>query len=71
MAFLVDEEFQGKGLATFLANLLIKIAQDRGIKKLTASVLAQNQKMLSVFEKLTVTPEKHYEGETIELEFYL
>lgn len=71
MAFLVDEEFQGKGLATFLANFLIKIAKDRGIKKLTASVLAQNQKMLTVFEKLTVTPEKHYDGDTIELEFLL
>ncbi len=29
------------------------------------------QKMLSVFEKLTVKPEKHYDGDTIELEFLL
>lgn len=69
MAFLVDEEFQGKGLATFLANYLIKIARERGIKKLVASVLSQNQKMLTVFEKLTVKPEKHYESDTVELEF--
>ncbi len=71
MAFLVDEEFQGKGLATFLANYLIKIAKERGIKKLCASVLAENQKMLSVFEKLAVKPEKHYESGTVELEFFL
>ncbi|HPS85132.1 MAG TPA: GNAT family N-acetyltransferase [Spirochaetota bacterium] len=71
MAFVVDEEFQGKGLATFLANFLIKIAKERGIKKLTASVLSQNQKMLSVFEKLSVAPEKHYDGDTVELEFNL
>lgn len=71
MAFLVDEEFQGKGLATFLANYLIKIAKERGIKKLVASVLAQNRKMLAVFEKLAIQPEKHYDGETVELEFYL
>ncbi len=71
MAFLVDEEFQGKGLATFLANFLIKIAKERGIKKLCASVLSQNRKMLAVFEKLSVKPEKHYDGETVELEFFL
>jgi len=71
MAFLVDEEFQGKGLATFLANFLIKIAKDRGIKKLTASVLSENQKMLKVFEKLSIMPEKHYDGDTVELEFVL
>jgi len=71
MAFLVDEEFQGKGLATFLANFLIKIAKERGIKKLVASVLSENQKMLTVFEKLTVKPEKHFDGDTVELEFML
>lgn len=71
MAFLVDEEFQGKGLATFLANYLVKIAKERGIKKLCASVLTENRKMLSVFEKLTVKAEKHYDGDTIELEFFL
>lgn len=71
MAFLVDEEFQGKGLATFLADFLIKIAKERGIKKLCASVLSQNRKMLAVFEKLSIKPEKHYDGETVELNFTL
>jgi RimJ/RimL family protein N-acetyltransferase len=71
MAFLVDEEFQGKGLATFLGNFLIKIATERGIKKLVASVLTENQKMLNVFEKLSVKPEKHFDGGTVELEFLL
>ena len=71
MAYLVDEEYQGKGISTFMAEYLIKIAKDKGIKKLTASVLSQNQKMLTVFEKLSVKPKKHFEGETIELEFKL
>ena len=71
MAFLVDEEFQGKGLATFLAEFLIKIAKDRGIKKLSALVLSQNYKMLKVFDKLSVKPKKHFDGDTIELEFDL
>jgi len=71
MAYLVDEEYQGKGIATFMAEYLIKIAKDKGIKKLTASVLSQNRKMLTVFEKLSVKPKKHFEDETIELEFKL
>lgn len=71
MAFLVDEEFQGKGIATFMANYLIKIARERGIKKLVASVLSQNRKMLEVFEKLSVKPVKQYDGDTVELEFML
>lgn len=71
MAFLVDEGYQGKGVATFMANYLIKVARERGIKKLTASVLSQNSKMLTVFEKVSVTPVKKYDGDTIELEFDL
>lgn len=71
MAFLVDENYQGKGIATFMANYLIKVARERGIKKLVASVLAQNTKMLTVFEKLSIKPLKRYEGDTIELDFEL
>jgi acyl-CoA hydrolase/RimJ/RimL family protein N-acetyltransferase len=71
MAFLVDEEYQGKGIATFMANYLIKIARERGIKKLVASVLSQNRKMLEVFDKVSVKPVKQYEGDTVELEFLL
>ncbi len=71
MAFLVDEEYQGKGIATFMANYLIKIARERGIKKLVASVLSQNRKMLEVFDKVSVKPVKQYEGDTVELEFNL
>ncbi|HOP63215.1 MAG TPA: GNAT family N-acetyltransferase [Spirochaetota bacterium] len=71
MAFLVDEEYQGRGIATFMANYLIKIARERGIKKLVASVLSQNRKMLQVFDKLSVKPAKQYDGETVELEFIL
>jgi len=71
MAFLVDEEYQGKGIATFMANYLIKIARERGITKLVASVLAQNKKMLEVFDKVSVKPVKQYDGDTVELEFRL
>ncbi|OHD64555.1 MAG: hypothetical protein A2176_08470 [Spirochaetes bacterium RBG_13_51_14] len=54
LAFIVDEEYQGKGIATFMAGYLFKIAKERGIKSLQANVLPENKKMLSVFEKINV-----------------
>ena len=49
MAFVVDEEFQGRGIATFMVTYLLKIARDRGIKLLGAQVLPINEKMLKAF----------------------
>jgi acyl-CoA hydrolase/GNAT superfamily N-acetyltransferase len=71
MAFLVDEEFQGYGIGSFLVNYLIRIARERGIKKLSASVLTQNTKMLGVFRKAEVAPKLHTDRDIIELEFDL
>lgn len=71
MAFLVDEEFQGKGIASFLMNYLIEIAADRGVKKLCASILSQNEKMLAVFGKASVRPSRKIEDGIFELEFDL
>jgi acyl-CoA hydrolase/RimJ/RimL family protein N-acetyltransferase len=50
-AFIVDEAFQGKGIATFLFELLIHTAQKRGIKGFRADVLTANKAMMKVFEK--------------------
>ncbi len=51
IAFVVDEAYKGKGIATFLFLNLIKIAQERGIQGFTADVLASNKSMLKVLEK--------------------
>ena len=50
-AFIVDEQLQGKGLASFLFELLIQTAQKRGIKGFKADVLTDNKSMIKVFEK--------------------
>lgn len=50
-AFVVDEKFQGKGIATFLLSMLIHYARTKGIKGFTAEVLADNKAMLRVYEK--------------------
>jgi RimJ/RimL family protein N-acetyltransferase len=50
-AFIVDEELQGKGIATFLLKLLIQTAQKRGIRGFKADILTDNKSMIKVFEK--------------------
>ena len=56
VAFVVDEAFQGKGIATFLFKTLKKIASDRGIEGFHADVLATNKAMLKVFESASERP---------------
>jgi GNAT superfamily N-acetyltransferase len=55
MAFVVDEAYQGKGIATHLYRMLTRLAKDRGILGLTADVLASNKGMMKVFEKGSAT----------------
>ncbi|MFC1852056.1 GNAT family N-acetyltransferase [candidate division CSSED10-310 bacterium] len=50
-AFVVDEQFQNHGIATFLLDYLIQIAKQHGLKGLMADVLATNKSMMKVFEK--------------------
>jgi ribosomal protein S18 acetylase RimI-like enzyme len=51
VAFIVDEAFQGLGIATTLYRMLIRLARKRGIQGFTADVLASNKAMIKVFEK--------------------
>ena len=50
-AFIVDEAYSNKGIATFLFAKLIQIATSRGIKGFTADVLTDNDPMLEVFKR--------------------
>ncbi len=71
MAFIVDEEFQGRGISTFMLNYLITIARERGIKSLTATVLGHNYKMMRVFAKAEVKPESKATDGAVEMKFSL
>jgi acyl-CoA hydrolase/GNAT superfamily N-acetyltransferase len=51
VAFVVDEGCQGLGIASYLLDLLIRVAREHGIDGFTADVIADNKAMLKVFEK--------------------
>ncbi len=61
LAFIVNEDYQGRGISSFLLEYLIKTAESRGVSTLTANVLYENSKMIKVFKrnarKHTVTVE--------------
>jgi ribosomal protein S18 acetylase RimI-like enzyme len=50
LAFVVDEKYQGMGIGSYLYEMLIRLAKDRGLKGFTAEVLPDNQSMMKVFE---------------------
>jgi GNAT superfamily N-acetyltransferase len=49
LAFEVIDRYQGQGIGSSLLQHLIRIARSNGLTKLTALVLADNNKMLNVF----------------------
>jgi GNAT superfamily N-acetyltransferase len=51
VAFVVEEKYQGLGIASYLYEMLIRLAKERGLKGFTAQVLQTNKGMMKVFEK--------------------
>jgi RimJ/RimL family protein N-acetyltransferase len=51
VAFTVEEDYQGNGIAGRLLGHLARIARDNGIARLEADVLPENGAMLAVFRK--------------------
>jgi len=51
LAFVVDENYQGQGIASYLYKLLIELAKERGLKGFCAEVLEENESMLHILGK--------------------
>ncbi len=67
VAFAVHDDWHNKGIGTFLLGYLIRIARERGIKTLSAEVLAENRPMLDVFYQAGVKVETVVEEGTYRL----
>jgi RimJ/RimL family protein N-acetyltransferase len=51
LAFLVEEDYQGRGLASTLLRHMIRIGRANGLDQFEADVLARNMAMLRVFRQ--------------------
>lgn len=63
-AVVVHDEFQGKGLGFKLVDLLIGIAEDKGLSEIDGYVASENRRMLNVCEELGFTLEPLVDGVT-------
>ena len=50
-AFMVAEEFQGRGIASFLLEYMTEIAKEHGYQGFRADVLVSNSPMIRVIER--------------------
>lgn len=67
VAFVVDEEFQGLGIASFIFRMLIQFARERGLKGFTADVLTSNRGMMKVLENSGLPVEARVEAGVYEV----
>jgi acyl-CoA synthetase (NDP forming)/RimJ/RimL family protein N-acetyltransferase len=67
VSFFVDDQHQGRGLATVLLEYLIVAARESGLEALTAQVLPSNRKMLAVLHRAGFETESTFEDGLIEV----
>ncbi len=71
-AFMVRDDWQGRGTGRFLVNRLIEVARSNDIAGFTADVLMQNTRMMHVFHECAPAPIKsRMEGTNYHIEFPL
>ena len=71
IAFTVEEDYQGQGVAGRLFAALVVVARQRGIAVFEADVLAENPSMLRVFERTGLPMRRRSEGGIVHLELAL
>jgi RimJ/RimL family protein N-acetyltransferase len=71
IAFTVEEDYHGQGIAGRLLQALAAVARDRGIAVFEADVLTENPSMLRVFERTGWPLRKRSEGGVAHLELTL
>ena len=62
IAFVVEEDYQGLGIAGRLLRHLADVARTRGVATFEADVLAENKSMLAVFAKSGLPMQQRREG---------
>lgn len=71
IAFTVEEDYQGQGVAGRVFAALVEVGRQRGIAVFEADVLSENPSMLRVFERTGLPMRKRNEGGIVHLELTL
>ena len=71
VAFLVQDEWQQKGMGTFLLDCITKIAKQRGVKRFYAKVLPNNKPMLAVFHNSGYKVNTEFDGDVYNITYDL
>lgn len=71
IAFVVEEDWQGRGIASRLLQHLIGIARERGVLQFEAEVLKENGPMLAVFRHSGLPMTAHSGDDTVLVTLFL
>jgi acyl-CoA hydrolase/RimJ/RimL family protein N-acetyltransferase len=71
VAFLVQDEWQSKGMGTFLLDYITQIAKSRGVKRFYAKVLPNNKPMLAIFYNSGYKVNTEFDGEVYNISYDL
>jgi acyl-CoA hydrolase len=71
VAFLVQDEWQKKGMGTFLLEYLTRVAKQRGVKCFYAKVLPNNKPMLNIFQNSGYQVSTEFDGEVYSIMYDL
>ncbi|HUW19721.1 MAG TPA: GNAT family N-acetyltransferase [Sedimentisphaerales bacterium] len=71
VAFLVQDEWQQKGMGTFLLDYITQIAKQRGVKRFYGKVLPNNKPMLTIFHNSGYKVNTEFDGEVYSVTYDL
>ena len=71
VAFLVQDEWQKKGMGTLLLDYITDIARQRGVKRFYARVLPANKPMLAVFHNSGYSVNTEFDGDVYSISYDL
>jgi len=71
VAFIVKDEWQQKGMGTFLLDYITQIAKQRGVKHFYAKVLPTNKPMLTIFHNSGYKVNTEFDGEVYSITYDL
>jgi len=71
VSFAVRDDWQGKGIGSYMVNLLVRVGKSRNIKTFTADVLSTNVGMLNLFYRTGLDVSAKLEDDVYKVSFDL